>query len=152
MNSEIVSNDILVRFSNVTKQYGNLIVLDKLNLDIKKNEMVSIIGPSGSGKTTVLRVLMTLEKINQGVIYLDGEPLTHIQHGEKLIEANEKYLRERRSKIGMVFQQFNLFPHMTALQNCVEAPIEVLGMKKKEAEERALELLELVGLTDKKNT
>jgi polar amino acid transport system ATP-binding protein len=69
----------------------------------------------------------------------------------KLVEANEKYLRDRRSKIGMVFQQFNLFPHMTALQNCIEAPVEVLGMKKEEAEERALELLELVGLTDKKD-
>ena len=68
-----------------------------------------------------------------------------------LVEATEKYLRERRSKIGMVFQQFNLFPHMTALQNCIEAPIEVLGMKKEDAEKRALELLELVGLTDKKD-
>jgi len=145
------SNEIIVKFSEVTKQYGDLVVLDKLNLEIKKNEMVSIIGPSGSGKTTVLRVLMTLEKINQGVIYLDGEPLTHTQEGEKLVLANENYLRARRSKIGMVFQQFNLFPHMTALQNCIEAPIEVLGMKKEEAEERALELLELVGLTDKKD-
>ena len=72
--------------------------------------MVSIIGPSGSGKTTVLRVLMTLEKINQGIIHLDGEPLTHMIENEKLVFANEKYLRERRSKIGMVFQQFNLFP------------------------------------------
>ena len=132
------SNDVLVKFSDVTKQYGDLVVLDKLNLEIKKNEMVSIIGPSGSGKTTVLRVLMTLEKINQGVIHLDGEPLTHMETNCNLIEANEKYLRERRSKIGMVFQQFNLFPHMTALQNCIEAPIEVLGMKKEEAEERAL--------------
>ena len=130
MNQEKNSNDILVRFSEVTKQYGDLVVLDKLNLEIKKNEMVSIIGPSGSGKTTVLRVLMTLEKINQGVIYLDNEPLTHMQENGKLIEASEKYIRERRSKIGMVFQQFNLFPHMTALQNCIEAPIHVLGLKK----------------------
>jgi polar amino acid transport system ATP-binding protein len=142
---------IIVKFSDVTKQYGDLVVLDKLNLEIKKNEMVSIIGPSGSGKTTVLRVLMTLEKINQGVIHLDGEPLTHMDKDGSLVEASEKYLRERRSKIGMVFQQFNLFPHMTALQNCIEAPIEVLGMRKEEAEERALELLELVGLTDKKD-
>ena len=141
MNHEKNSNDILVRFSEVTKQYGDLVVLDKLNLEIKKNEMVSIIGPSGSGKTTVLRVLMTLEKINEGVIYLDNEPLTHMQENGKLIEASEKYIRERRSKIGMVFQQFNLFPHMTALQNCIEAPIHVLGLKKEEAEERALELL-----------
>ena len=145
------SSEIIVNFSDVTKQYGDLVVLDKLNLDIKKNEMVSIIGPSGSGKTTVLRVLMTLEKINGGVIHLDGEPLTHMETNKNLVEASEKYLRDRRSKIGMVFQQFNLFPHMTALQNCIEAPIEVLGMKKEEAEQRALELLELVGLTDKKD-
>jgi len=146
------TNDILVKFSDVTKQYGDLVVLDKLNLEIKKNEMVSIIGPSGSGKTTVLRALMTLEKIDKGVIYLENESLTHMPDKEgKLVIANEKYLRERRSKIGMVFQQFNLFPHMTALQNCIEAPVEVLGMKKEEAEERALDLLDLVGLSDKKD-
>ena len=146
------SDDILVKFSDVTKQYGDLVVLDKLNLEIKKNEMVSIIGPSGSGKTTVLRALMTLEKIDKGVIYLENKPLTHMPDKEgKLVIANEKYLRERRSKIGMVFQQFNLFPHMTALQNCIEAPVEVLGMKKEEAEERALDLLDLVGLSDKKD-
>lgn len=151
MNEQEKSNDTLVKFSEVTKQYGDLVVLDKLNLEVKKNEMVSIIGPSGSGKTTVLRVLMTLEKINNGVIYLEDEPLTHMPQNGELIEASEKYLRERRSKIGMVFQQFNLFPHMTALQNCTEAPIQVLGLKKEEAEERALDLLELVGLTDKKD-
>ena len=151
MNEKQNSSDTLVKFSEVTKQYGDLVVLDKLNLEVKKNEMVSIIGPSGSGKTTVLRVLMTLEKINNGVIYLDGEPLTHMPQNGELVEASEKYLRERRSKIGMVFQQFNLFPHMTTLQNCTEAPIQVLGLKKEEAEERALDLLELVGLTDKKD-
>ena len=151
MNEKQNSSDTLVKFSEVTKQYGDLVVLDKLNLEVKKNEMVSIIGPSGSGKTTVLRVLMTLEKINNGVIYLEDEPLTHMPQNEELVEASEKYLRERRSKIGMVFQQFNLFPHMTALQYCIEAPIQVLGLKKEEAEERALELLELVGLTDKKD-
>ena len=145
------TNEPIVKFSEVTKRYGDLVVLDKLDLEIKKNEMISIIGPSGSGKTTVLRVLMTLEKINSGVIYVDGEPLTHMLSSSELIEANEKYLRERRSKIGMVFQQFNLFPHMTALQNCIEAPVQVLGMNKEAAEERALELLELVGLSDKKD-
>ena len=80
------SDEIIVNFSDVTKRYGDLIVLDKLNLEIKKNEMVSIIGPSGSGKTTVLRVLMTLEKINKGVIHLDGEPLTHMdEKGKDLV-------------------------------------------------------------------
>ena len=145
------SNEKIVQFEEVTKTYGDLVVLDKLNLDIHKNEMLSIIGPSGSGKTTVLRVLMTLEKINGGVIYVDGEPLSHMENNGILVEADESYLRERRSKIGMVFQQFNLFPHMTALQNCIEAPVEVLGMKKEDAEKRALELLELVGLTEKKD-
>ena len=140
-----------MRFSEVTKRYGDLIILNKLNLDIRKNEMVSIIGPSGSGKTTVLRVLMTLEKPDGGIIHLDGEPLTHMNSNGKLIEADEKYISRRRSKIGMVFQHFNLFPHMTALQNCVEAPSQVLGMKKDAAEERALELLDLVGLRDKRD-
>ena len=95
----------LVRFADVTKRYGSLTVLDQLNLDIAQNEMVSIIGPSGSGKTTVLRVLMTLEGINDGVIYVDDEPLTHMPKGSGLIQANEKYLHELRSKIGMVFQE-----------------------------------------------
>ena len=104
------TNEPIVKFSEVTKRYGDLVVLDKLDLEIKKNEMISIIGPSGSGKTTVLRVLMTLEKINSGVIYVDGEPLTHMLSSGELIEANEKYLRERRSKIGMVFQKPNPFP------------------------------------------
>ncbi|MCF6233270.1 MAG: ectoine/hydroxyectoine ABC transporter ATP-binding protein EhuA [Rhodobacteraceae bacterium] len=141
----------VVRFSKVTKSYGDLTVLDKLDLDIAQNEMVSIIGPSGSGKTTVLRVLMTLETINDGVIYLDGAPLTHMPKGDGLEVADEKYLRQHRSKIGMVFQQFNLFPHMTSLENCVEAPINVLGMARDEAEARAIDLLAMVGMEDKKD-
>ena len=88
---------------------------------------------------------MTLETINDGVIYVDGEPLTHMPAGGGLVVANEKYLRQRRSKIGMVFQQFNLFPHMSALKNCIEAPIQVLGLSRDEAEERALDLLKMVG-------
>jgi len=142
------SNESIVQFKEVTKKYGDLVVLDKLNLDIKKNEMVSIIGPSGSGKTTVLRVLMTLEKINGGVIHLDGEPLTHMDSNGKLIEANEKYLRDRRSKIGMVFQQFNLFPHLSILDNCTLAPIWVKKMPKKSAEELAMKHLERVQIVD----
>ena len=142
---------VMVRFSRVTKRYGDLTVLDNLDLDVTANEMVSIIGPSGSGKTTVLRMLMTLEKIDEGVIYVDGTPLTHMEKSGALEPATEKYLRSHRSKIGMVFQQFNLFPHMTALQNCIEAPITVLGLDKAEAEERALELLGMVGLLDKKD-
>ena len=144
-------SDSIIQIKDVNKWYGDFQVLKDINLEVKTKEKIVVCGPSGSGKTTVLRVLMTLEKINGGIIHLDGEKLTHMESNGKLIEADEKYLRERRSKIGMVFQQFNLFPHMTALQNCIEAPVEVLGMKKEEAEERALELLELVGLTDKKD-
>lgn len=147
----IDSDGPIVRFRNVTKSYGDLTVLEKLDLDIAQNEMVSIIGPSGSGKTTVLRVLMTLETINDGVIYLDGAPLTHMPKGDELEAANEKYLRQHRSKIGMVFQQFNLFPHMTTLENCVEAPINVLGLGRDEAEARAIDLLRMVGMDGKKD-
>ena len=139
----------MVRFENVTKRYGALTVLDELNLDIERNEKVSIIGPSGSGKTTVLRMLMTLERINEGVIRVEGEPLTHEERNGKLVTASDRHLRRVRGKIGMVFQHFNLFPHMTALQNCMEAPVSVLRLPKKEAEERATELLEMVGLGDK---
>ncbi len=140
----------IVRFEKVTKRYGALTVLDELDLDIAPNEKVSIIGPSGSGKTTVLRMLMTLERINDGVIWVDGEPLTHMQKNGELVPASERHLRRVRGKIGMVFQHFNLFPHMTALQNCIEAPVSVLGLPRKEAEVRAAELLDMVGLGDKK--
>ncbi|MCF8061178.1 MAG: ectoine/hydroxyectoine ABC transporter ATP-binding protein EhuA [Deltaproteobacteria bacterium] len=139
----------MVRFDRVTKQYGDLTVLDSLDLDVKANEMVAIIGPSGSGKTTVLRMLMGLELIDEGVIYVDGQPMTHMEKNGRLVRAGQKYLRRMRSSIGMVFQQFNLFPHMTALQNCMEAPVQVLGLSRKEARERSLELLKLVGLDDK---
>ncbi|WEX91287.1 ectoine/hydroxyectoine ABC transporter ATP-binding protein EhuA [Sinorhizobium garamanticum] len=141
----------MVRFENVSKRYGPLTVLDNLDLDIGRGEKVSIIGPSGSGKTTVLRMLMTLEAINDGVIWVDGEPMTHMMQNGKLVPATTKHIRRIRAKIGMVFQSFNLFPHMTAMGNCIEAPITVLGMKRSEAEERAAELLNMVGLSAKKD-
>jgi len=148
---ELASDDLpMVRFKNVTKAYGSLVVLDKLDLDVAAGEMVSIIGPSGSGKTTVLRMLMTLEKINDGCIYVDGKPLTHMPVQGELVPANERHLRKHRADIGMCFQHFNLFPHMTALENCMEGPVQVLGMPKAEARDRSEELLEMVGMTDKK--
>src|SRR6266481_1060642 len=140
----------MVRFEGVVKRYGALTVLDDLNLDVGRGEKVAIIGPSGSGKTTVLRMLMTLERIDGGVIWVDGEPLTHERKGDKMTPADPKHLRRVRAKIGMVFQHFNLFPHMNALANCIEAPMTVLGMKRRDAEQRAAELLDLVGLADKK--
>ncbi|HXH02931.1 MAG TPA: ectoine/hydroxyectoine ABC transporter ATP-binding protein EhuA, partial [Candidatus Competibacteraceae bacterium] len=102
-------------------------------------------------KTTVLRMLMTLERIDGGVIWVDGEPMTHMQKNGQMVPAEPKHLRRVRAKIGMVFQHFNLFPHMTALQNCMEAPVTVLGLAKKEAAERGAELLNMVGLGDKLN-
>jgi len=147
---ELTDSDIpMVRFANVTKNYGPLTVLDSLDLDIAPHEMVSIIGPSGSGKTTVLRMLMTLETINDGVIYVDGQPLTHMPRNGKLVPADESHMRKQRMNVGMVFQHFNLFPHMTALENCMEAPVQVLGLSKAEARERSVELLKMVGLEDK---
>jgi polar amino acid transport system ATP-binding protein len=141
----------MVRFDRVTKRYGDLTVLDSLDLDVRTNEMVAIIGPSGSGKTTVLRMLMTLELIDEGVIYVEGKPLTHMEKDGRLVRAKKSYLRKMRSNIGMVFQQFNLFPHMTALENCMEAPVQSLGLSKDEARQRSVELLQMVGLEDKMN-
>jgi polar amino acid transport system ATP-binding protein len=141
----------MVQFINVTKRYGELTVLDRLDLQVAEGEMVSIIGPSGSGKTTVLRMLMTLETINDGVIYVDGEPLTHMQKSGQLVPANARYLREKRANIGMCFQHFNLFPHMTALENCMEGPVQVLGLPRQAAPERAEELLTMVGMIEKKD-
>lgn len=139
----------MVSFRQVTKRYGSLTVLDALDLDVGSNELVSIIGPSGSGKTTVLRMLMTLEKIDLGVIYVDGQPLTHMAKNGALVRAGKNHIRKMRENIGMVFQQFNLFPHMTVIENCMEAPIHALGLKKEEARNRAEKLLSMVGLEDK---
>jgi polar amino acid transport system ATP-binding protein len=139
----------MVRFDKATKRYGALTVLDELDLDVATDEKVAIIGPSGSGKTTVLRMLMTLEPIDEGVIWLQGEPLTHMVRNGTLVSADRQHLRRMRAKIGMVFQQFNLFPHMTALKNCMQAPVSVLGLSQDEARARAGELLAMVGLADK---
>ncbi|MDA1132296.1 MAG: ectoine/hydroxyectoine ABC transporter ATP-binding protein EhuA [Proteobacteria bacterium] len=138
-----------VRLDRVTKRYGDLVVLDQLSMDVAPNEMISIIGPSGSGKTTILRLLMTLEQVTDGIISIDGEPLTHMPKNGGLAPANRAHLRRMRTKIGMCFQHFNLFPHMTALQNCIEGPIQVLGMSKVEATARAMDLLAMVGLEEK---
>ncbi|WP_431358454.1 ectoine/hydroxyectoine ABC transporter ATP-binding protein EhuA [Streptomyces atroolivaceus] len=140
----------LVRFDKVVKRYGDHVVLDELDFTVRRGEHVTLIGPSGSGKTTILRLLMTLEKVSDGVIWVDGSPLSHVRGPDgSLKPAGEKQLRESRKKIGMVFQQFNLFPNMRVLQNITEAPVNVLGMDRELAEGRARELLDLVGLSGK---
>src|SRR3546814_16354615 len=108
------------------KSSGPVVVLDDRNLKVAAGEKVAVIGPSGSGKTTVLRMLMTLERINGGIIYVDGEPLTHMQRNGKLVPADGRHLRRMRGKISLVFQHFHLFPHMHAPTNCMAAPIPVL--------------------------
>ncbi|ABO67628.1 MULTISPECIES: ectoine/hydroxyectoine ABC transporter ATP-binding protein EhuA [Geobacillus] len=139
----------MVSYKNVRKSFGQIEVLKGVNLEIGEGEKVALIGPSGSGKTTLIRMLMTLEQPTSGVIEVDGTPLWHMEVNKKLVPANEKHLRNVRKNIGMVFQHFNLFPHMTVLENCTVAPIHVLGLSKKEARERAVEMLEKVKLGDK---
>jgi polar amino acid transport system ATP-binding protein len=142
--------ELMVQFRDVSKHFGDLTVLNHLDLDVRTGEKVAIIGPSGSGKSTLLRALMTLENIDEGVIMVDDEPLTHMPNASgNLVRANARHLRRVRGKVGMVFQSFNLFPHMSTRQNVMEAPVQVLGLSKKEARERAEELLAMVGLEDK---
>jgi polar amino acid transport system ATP-binding protein len=141
----------MVLAEGVHKRFGRLEVLRGIDLRVERNEVMCIIGPSGSGKSTVLRILMTLESISSGVIYVDGEPLWHERRNGELVPAGEAHLRKMRTKLGMVFQQFNLFPHMTVMRNLTEAPRVVLGLSKAEATARAEELLKLVGLSDHAN-
>ncbi|MGW1723112.1 amino acid ABC transporter ATP-binding protein [Streptomyces sp. NPDC002306] len=135
-----VDGSELIRFDQVTKRFGDNTVLDRLDFSVDSGKHVTLIGPSGSGKTTILRLLMTLTKPDEGTITVAGE---------RLHPAPEKQLREVRKKIGMVFQQFNLFPNMSVLRNLTEAPVTVLGLSRDESEARARELLDLVGLADK---
>jgi polar amino acid transport system ATP-binding protein len=118
-------------------------------MQIQKGEVVVIIGPSGSGKTTFLRCINHLEIINKGRILIEGEPMGYREDGGRVVEDREKNIARMRSEIGMVFQRFNLFPHMTAIQNIMEAPIHVKHVPRDEAERRAREMLAKVGLADK---
>lgn len=138
----------IIKFEKVVKRFDDVTVLNELDFEVRKGEKVTIIGPSGSGKSTVLRILMTLETLNEGVIYVAGKPLWHEHDGDRLVPASEGHLRAMRKEMGMVFQQFNLFPHMTVRRNVTEAPVRVLGLTKEKAKRRAEKYLELVGLSD----
>ena len=139
----------IISFTNVTKTFGELTVLDDMTITIRAGEKVAVIGPSGSGKSTMLRLLMTLEKPDRGVIEIDGENLWQMTRRGKAIPSNTKHIRKLRAKIGMVFQHFNLFPHMTVLANVTQAPIHVKNMPRSDAMEKAKNLLDMVGLSDK---
>ena len=139
----------IIRLRNVRKSYGAVTVLSGVDLDVASAETVSVIGPSGSGKSTLLRLLMTLDPPDAGTLEIDGESPWAMTRNGRSVAADERHLRRVRGKVGMVFQHFNLFPHMTALANVTEAPVHVLGLDRAEANARGLEYLAMVGLEDK---
>src|SRR5258708_1305788 len=147
--NNISRSDEMVRAEKIVKRFGSLTVLNEVDLSVKPGQVVVIIGPSGSGKTTMLRCINHLEKIDSGRIYIEGEMIGYREVNGKLVEDREATIARIRSQIGFVFQRFNLFPHMTALENVIEAPIHVLHQPKAEVKERAVALLEKVGLADK---
>ncbi|WTU05259.1 amino acid ABC transporter ATP-binding protein [Kitasatospora sp. NBC_00070] len=139
----------MVKAEGVRKSYGQVEVLKGIDLEVRQGEVFCLIGPSGSGKSTFLRCINHLEKINGGFLSVDGELVGYRQKGDRLYELKDREVAVKRQDIGMVFQRFNLFPHMTALQNIIEAPVQVKGESKNEARQRATALLERVGLADK---
>jgi polar amino acid transport system ATP-binding protein len=139
----------IIEIDRISKSFGPLQVLRELSFSVSPGEKLALIGPSGSGKTTILRVLMTLEAIDSGHIKIEGEQLWHTERRGELVPADERHLHKMRAKIGMVFQLFNLFPHKTVLQNVTLPQILAKRTPRAEAESRALQLLEMVGMADK---
>jgi polar amino acid transport system ATP-binding protein len=138
-----------IELERVSKSFGSLTVLDELSLSVAAGEKLALIGPSGSGKSTVLRILMTLTTPDAGSVRIDGAPVWNTDSQLRVLPTREAQLRAARAKVSFVFQQFNLFPHMTALRNVALAPVRALGMNWAQAEELGLELLDRVGLKSK---
>lgn len=139
----------ILEVTNLSKSFGELGVLKDISFAVEQGEVVSIIGPSGSGKSTLLRCINQFEKADDGRISICGLDMLVNDKNGKTVYAPKKILQEIRLKIGLVFQSFNLFPHMTVLQNIIEAPVHVLKQDKKQASEKAMELLAKMGLSDK---
>jgi polar amino acid transport system ATP-binding protein len=139
----------MVRAEGLCKYFGHVEVLRGIDLEVAPSEVACVIGPSGSGKSTFLRCINHLEKISAGRLWVDGELVGYRERGGKLHELKDKEVSAQRRDIGMVFQRFNLFPHMTALENVTEAPTRVKRVRKEEAKARGVELLERVGLGDR---
>ncbi|PXX04187.1 amino acid ABC transporter ATP-binding protein (PAAT family) [Mycolicibacterium moriokaense] len=139
----------MVKAEQVCKSFGALHVLKGITLEIGRGEVLCMVGPSGSGKSTFLRCINHLEQVNAGRLYVDGQLIGYRERGNKLHEMSPRDAAKQRREIGMVFQHFNLFPHRTALENIVEAPVHVKRVKKDEAVARGKDLLHQVGLSDK---
>ncbi|MFF6836747.1 amino acid ABC transporter ATP-binding protein [Streptomyces sp. NPDC012438] len=139
----------MVRAEGVRKHFGRLEVLKGIDLTVGRGQVCCLLGPSGSGKSTFLRCINHLEKVDGGRLAVDGQLVGYRQQGDKLHELREREVAERRRDIGMVFQRFNLFPHMTAVENVMEAPVKVGSVPRAEAREQAQELLARVGLGDR---
>ncbi|WP_344259033.1 amino acid ABC transporter ATP-binding protein [Streptomyces sodiiphilus] len=142
----------MVKAEQVHKSFGLIHVLKGIDLEVRRGEVFCLVGPSGSGKSTFLRCINHLEKISAGRLYVDGELVGYRQRGERLYELREREVAFQRRDIGMVFQRFNLFPHMTAAENVMEAPVQVKGIARGDARRIAEALLERVGLADRMNT
>jgi polar amino acid transport system ATP-binding protein len=140
---------MMLRAEGVHKSFGRLEVLKGISLAVRPREVMCLLGPSGSGKSTFLRCINHLEKIDAGRLWVDGELVGYRQSGDKLHELREREVARKRTEIGMVFQSFNLFPHMTVLENVIEAPIRVKRERRESAVARARALLDRVGLADK---
>ena len=141
----------MVKAEQVCKSFGALHVLKGITLEVDKGEVLCMVGPSGSGKSTFLRCINHLEVVNAGRLYVDGDLIGYREAGSKLYEISPRIAAKQRREIGMVFQHFNLFPHRTALQNIIEAPVHVKKVNKSEAVDRARDLLNQVGLEEKAN-
>jgi polar amino acid transport system ATP-binding protein len=139
----------MVKIRGLTKHFGHREILCGIDLDVPTGSVMCIIGPSGSGKSTLLSCINHLERIDGGKIWVGGKLVGYREHRGRLYELPERQVASMRQTIGMVFQQFNLFPHMTALENIIEAPIRVKGMRARDAKQRAMALLEQVGLGEK---
>jgi polar amino acid transport system ATP-binding protein len=142
-------NEPMVKAEGVHKSFGRLEVLKGISLEVQRGEVMCMLGPSGSGKSTFLRCINHLEKIDAGRLSVDGELVGYRQQGDRIYELREREVARKRAEIGMVFQRFNLFPHMTALENVIEAPVQVRGVPRSQAVEEARRLLGRVGLADK---
>jgi polar amino acid transport system ATP-binding protein len=139
----------MVKAEQVCKSFGALRVLKGVTLEVGKGQVLVLVGPSGSGKSTFLRCINHLESVSAGRLYVDGELVGYREYGGKLHEMKPRDAAKQRRDVGMVFQHFNLFPHRTALENIIEAPLHVKRVKKKEAVDRGRDLLNQVGLSDK---